>query len=102
MAKEIEGWRDKREWEINGNDQQFNAILNLSRSHDGWYCPHCKYKYSLTNVNCGEGVTNEQYFSLSEEYEKVKMNCDSCGEDYYVRCFVTKKFYSCEDTSFED
>lgn len=101
MSKEVWGWRDSSDDFVSGHPM-VNAVLEASRSHDGWSCPHCGNKYTLTDAHCGEGVSNEEYFDLIENFEKVKMNCDDCGEDYYVRCLVTKRFYSCEDDTFGD
>lgn len=101
MAKELKGWRDPRDWEIHSGDKQLEAILNISRSDDGWLCPHCGSRYSLAGADGGEGVSNEDYFNLIENCENVKMSCYECGKDYHVRCFVTKRFFSCEDDKFE-
>jgi hypothetical protein len=105
LAKEIKGWRNKREWEMETSKDApaFMLALDLAfKSDDGWYCPHCQHKATLYSCHCGEGVGNEAYFELIEHANEAKINCDECGKDYYVKCFVTRRYSSCEDKEFAE
>lgn len=105
MAKEIKGWRDKRERDMEPSKDApaFMLALDLAfKSDDGWCCPHCQHRSTIYTCNWGEGIGNEAYFELIEHANAVKMSCDECGKDYYVKCFVTRRYSSCEDEQFED
>lgn len=99
MAKQMSGWRDPKEWDIDGKDSMILTAINLAiRSDDGWYCPHCNYKDTLR----GSEISNEDYFSVMEEYDPVEVDCGNCGGKYYIKCSLTRRYYSCADKEFED
>lgn len=99
MAKEIEGWRRPREWDGDYKDNPMLTIITiLTRSDDGWCCPHCEYKESLEG---GGGIGNQEYFQLMEGYEPLEVTCFDCNKTYFLKATVVRKYFSCEDKEFK-
>jgi len=96
MSKEIEGYyrkgREPTKTDIPGLNTLFEAIC----SHDGWLCPHCGEKSDVWEEEMG----NDTYFKLLHEYEPIKMFCQHCDKEYYLKCRQTLKYSTCADESF--
>jgi rubredoxin len=110
MEKVITGWRERRDWEqvpksrkgsLNMSDM-VEACLESMRSHDGWFCPHCKYKQDYRESDTWEGLGDEGFMTIQNGgLDPVSFTCPDCGKKYFVRSFVNIKFYSCIDQNFD-
>ena len=100
MAKEIEGYRNERDWDTDYKSTLLAGVMNAVRSHDGWLCPYCRCK----SDPCDAELNNNKYFQLLHESfdEPLKLSCGECGKDYFLRAMMTVKYYTCEDKEFGD
>jgi hypothetical protein len=98
MAKEVKGWRDPNDWDYKGDDFTIKAINNLTKSDDGWVCPHCGAKETLADAE----MRTEEVHNLIFGGEDVKKYCYSCSKDYFLRCFTRFMYSSCADEEFEE
>lgn len=99
MAKEIKGWRGPKSWDMDDRgDVLLGAIKAMTQSDDGWYCPHCMCKSDLYQE---EGISNETYVSLMENFDPIEMVCHACDQKYFLKCCVRKLYFSCEDKEFK-
>lgn len=97
MAKEIRGWRTPQTWDYKGDDLVMKTMDRSSRSDEGWLCPYCGVKETLEDSEIPSG----DVFSLILNQDDVKVYCNHCDKEYYVKCFTRFSYYSCEDDSSE-
>jgi hypothetical protein len=97
MGKEVRGWREPQTWDYKGEDIVMKTMDRSTRSDEGWLCPHCEAKEMLENSE----MPSQDVFSLILNSEPIKVYCNNCNKDYYVKCFTRFSYYSCVDESFE-
>jgi len=96
MSKEIDGYFDRDNEPTATSDPALNVLFKAIRSHDGWLCPHCGAKRNIHD----EEMSCQRYMELIHEYAPMDMRCDHCDKEYYLKCLMTAKYYTCADTSF--
>jgi len=96
MRKEIDGYYNENNKPVITPDHPLSAIFEAIRSHDGWLCPHC---YAKSNIH-KEEMSSQRYMELLHEYTPMNMRCDSCDKEYYLKCCMTLKYYTCVDKIF--